>query len=202
MRTLSLLLALLVLAPAARADDFTMDLRAPVRAGYAYTGITRAPAFSLSFGADVDVARVAKGLALTLVIDTEANARPDLPDEDRLSSFGGFGAGAGLFYLTEGQVGFGIESVAWATFDSQDLVGGGLSTRFYVIPFYVPMEAAGERDGDHFSAWVRSSVSFWVMGRVDWTSDGNGATVAAGISLDVGRILFLPYFAALRKAFK
>lgn len=194
--------ALVTLAADARADEFTMDLRSPVRTGFAYTALTNAPAFSLSFGVDLDVLPITKHLAFTLVVDAEGNSRPDLPEDDRVASFGGFGGGVGLFYLTDGQVGFGIESTAWATFDNMDIAGGGIATRAYVIPFYVPMEQAANRNGDHFAAWVRSSISFWVMGRMDWTIDGNAGTIAAGLSLDVTRLLFLPYIAGLQKVFR
>lgn len=186
----------LAIARPASADD--LDMRAPLRYGFAYTGITRAPAMSLSFGLEVDVAHITRRLSLTLVGDLESNSRPDLPDQDPLSSFGGFGEGVGLFYVTEGDVAFGLESTLWLTFDAHDLVGAGLATRAYVIPFYVPVEEAARRSGtDHFSAWVRSSLSVWVMARTDFTSDGNGPTIAFGASVDVLRIFFLPYLMTL-----
>jgi len=189
-------------AGSARADDFVMDMRAPMRAGFAYTGLTRGPALSLSLGLDVDVLPITRRLAFTLVGDVEANSRLDLPEDDPRSAFGGFGAGAGFFYVTDEHVAFGLESVAWATFDNQNVVGGGFSTRAYLIPFYVSIERAANATGDRFGAWVRSALSVWVMGRADWTSDGNAGTLAFGASFDLARILFLPYFFALRKVMR
>jgi hypothetical protein len=164
-----------------------------VRAGFAYTGISRAPAFSFSWGIDVDVAQISKRLAFTGVLDFDAEARPELSDKDPLSAFSALGLGAGLFYVTDGSVGLGFETTVSLTFDAQDLAGAGLMTRAYVIPFYVPLNEAVKTHADHFAAWVRSSLSLWVLGRVDWTKDGNGGTFAFGGAIDVMRIFFLPY---------
>ncbi len=188
------------LASHARADEF--DVRMPVRYGFAYTNITNAPAMSFSFGIDVDVVHVTPQLILQLVGDLESNARPDLSDQDPLSSFGGFGFGGGLFYLTEGEVGIGADATAWFTFDAQDLVGGGFAARAYVYPFYMRMENAIKRDADRMAAWVRSSLSLWVMARMDFTSDGNGPTFAFGASVDLLRIFFLPYLTLLTNKLK
>lgn len=187
--------ALIATTPAARADDF--DVRMPVRYGFAYTNMTNAPEMSFSFGIDVDVLRVTPQLSFQLIADLESNLRPDLPDQDPLSSFGGFGFGFGLFYLTEGEVGIGADATAWFTFDAHDLVGGGFGARAYVYPFYMRMENAIKRDTDRMGAWVRSSLSLWVMARTDFTSDGNGSTFAFGASVDLLRIFFLPYLTLL-----
>jgi hypothetical protein len=196
-------LAIAVLtAGRARADDLTPDLRMPVRAGFAYSGIMRAPAASLSLGLDFDAVAIAPRLALTLVGDFDATARPDLPEDDPLSSLGGIGLGAGLFYVTEGRVAFGIESTAWTTFDAKNLVGAGVATRAYLIPYYVPMLKAATGRGDRFGAWVRSAISVWVMGRVDFTSDGNGGTLAFGAALDLARIFVLPYAELITTRFR
>ncbi len=181
------------IAAPARAEDMPFDARMPVRAGFAYTGISRAPAFSLSWSIDVDVAQISKRLAFTSVLDFDAEARPELSDKDPLSAFSAIGLGAGLFYVTEGSVGLGFETTFSLTFDAQDLAGAGLMTRAFVIPFYVPLNEAVKTHADHFAAWVRSSLSLWVLGRVDWTKDGNGGTFAFGGAIDVMRIFFLPY---------
>lgn len=189
-----------VLAPSvARADDFVLDARFPVRAGFAWSGLTRAPAFALSLSTEADVARLAPRLALTIALDVDSFTRPDLPSEDPRSSFGGIGAGVGLFWVTEGDVAFGIESSPSVVFDNKDLVGGGFSARAFVVPFYVPLERATKGGGDTFGAWVRSAISLWVEGRADFTSDGNGGSFAFGASFDVARIIFLPYIFALEK---
>lgn len=190
-------LALLAIAPSARAEDIPFDVRMPVRAGFAYTGITRAPAFSFSWGLDVDLAQITKRLAVTAVLDFDAEARPELSDQDPLSSFSAIGLGAGLFYVTEGSVGLGFETTLSGTLDAKDIAGAGVMTRAFVIPFYVPLSEAVKSHTDKFSAWVRSSLSFWVLGRVDWTKDGNGGTLAFGGSIDVMRIFFLPYLELL-----
>ena len=179
-----------------------LDFRVPVRAGFAYTELSRAPAFSLSMGAEADVARITSNLAFTLVGDIEANARPDLPEKDPRSSFGSLGFGGGLFYCGESSVGFGIESTVSFSFDSQDLVGAGFGTRIYVVPFYVRFAKALNQHGDTFSAWVRSAFSVWVSARMDFTSDGSGATLAFGASLDFVRIFLMPYTNALVKVLR
>lgn len=185
------------ISSAARAEDIPFDARMPVRAGFAYTGISRAPAFSFSWGVDVDVAQISRRLAFTTVLDFDAEARPELSDKDPLSAFSEIGLGAGLFYVTEGSVGLGFETTFSMTFDAKDLAGGGLMTRAFVIPFYVPLNEAAKSHADRFGAWVRSSLSLWVLGRVDWTKDGNGGTVAFGGAIDVMRIFFLPYLELL-----
>ena len=181
----------------ARGDDDKIDVRAPLRFGFAYTGITNAPELSFSMGLDVDVLHITRDLTFQVALDIEANSRPDLPDQDPLSSFGGIGVGAGLFYMTDGDVGLGFDVIASLTFDAQNLVGAGFGTRAYVYPFYMRADAAGARRANPMSAWVRSAISIWAMARVDFTSDGNGATVAFGASLDLFRIFVLPYVTAL-----
>ncbi len=183
----------------ARGDNDNFDVRAPLRFGFAYTGITNAPEMSFSLGLDVDVLHLTRDLTFQLAFDIEANSRPDLPDQDPLSSFGGIGIGAGLFYMTDGDVGLGFDVTTSLTFDAQNVVGGGFGARAYVYPFGMRAEAAAARHANPMSAWVRSAISIWAMARIDFTTDGNGATVAFGASLDLFRIFVLPYVTALSK---
>jgi len=159
--------AVVFLVTGAQADDKLdlIDVRAPVRFGFAYTGITRAPEMSVSWSVAADVLHLSRRLTFDLLLDAEANLRPDLPDTDPRASFSGFGIGAGLFYLTEGEVGLGIESTAWLTFDANQLMGGGLATRVYVYPFYMRIDDAIKHKQGRFSAWVKSSFSLWAMAR-------------------------------------
>jgi hypothetical protein len=197
--------AALVLAatPTARADGLEIvDVRLPARFGFAYTGITEAPAMSLSAGIGVDIMHLTKRLTFQVVFDSEANSRLDLPDTDARSSFGGLALGAGLFYVTEGAIGLGFESTTWLTFDAVQLVGSGFATRAYVYPFYLSIEDATKHHGERFVTLAKSSIALWVMGRVDWADDGRGGTLAFGVSLDLARIFFVPYFEALMTKFK
>jgi hypothetical protein len=189
---------LLAAADASAGDDIVIDARMPLRFGFAYTGITRGPAMSFSWGGDVDVAHVTRRLTFQVVVDAEINSRLDLPDTNPASSFTGLGVGAGLFYVTEGRVGLGFESVASLVFDAKELVGGGLSTRAYVYPFYLGLHDAIEHKQGRVSSWVKSAIAIWVMARVDWAAaDGRGATLAFGASFDLMRFFFLPYIDAL-----
>ncbi len=152
---------------------------------------------SFSWGIDVDVARISNHLALQIVADFDGTLRPDLSDRDPRSSFAGVGLGVGLFYVSEGSLGLGIDSTLSLTFDNQNLVGGGFATRLVLIPYYMTLDRAVRARVDRMAAWVRSSVSIWAMARADLTSDGNGATLAFGASLDVMRLVFLPHLTAL-----
>jgi len=192
----------LALASPARADDPSLDVRAPLRAGFAYTALSRSPAFGFSWAIELDAARITKRLALTAVVDFDSHVRPDLPDKDPRSAFSMIGAGAGFFYVSDGDVGFGFVTTLGPSFDSQDIAGFAFETRAYLIPYYVSIEEAGRRGGDHFGAWVRSSLSFWVSARLDFTGDGNGTTLAFGGALDVMRLFFMPYATALTKALR
>ncbi len=192
-------LVVLAVAPLARAEDPSFDLRAPLRAGFAYTGITRAPAFSLSLGLEADIAHITSRLAVSAVLDFDSATRPELSDKDPLSAFTALGLGAGLFYVTDGSVGLGFETTVSATLDAKDLVGAGLMTRAFVIPFYMSVEDATKSNADRFAAWVRSALSIWALARVDWTADGNGGSFAFGGSVDMMRIFFLPYLELLTK---
>jgi hypothetical protein len=192
-------LVALAIAPLARADEPSFDLRAPMRAGFAYTGITRAPAFSFSLGLEADIAHVTRRLAITAVLDFDSASRPELSDKDPLSSFSALGVGAGLFYVTDGSVGLGFETTVSATFDAKDVAGAGVMTRAYVIPFYMSVEDAIKPRADRFAAWVRSSLSVWALARADWTSDGNGGSFAFGGAVDLMRVFFLPYLELLTK---
>ncbi len=192
-------LAVLALASVAQADEISLDARMPMRAGFAYTGISRAPAFSYSFGLAADVAHVTDRLAVTVAFDFDSENRPELSEKDPLSSFAAVGLGGGLFYLTAGSVGLGFESTVSLTLDANDVAGAGLMTRAFVIPFYMSLADAVKPRADRFAAWVRSSLSIWVLGRVDWTKDGNGGTFAFGGSVDLMRVFFLPYLELITK---
>jgi hypothetical protein len=176
-----------------------LDLRMPVRYGFAYGGITSSAEMSVSLGIAVDVARITPNLSVSLVLDLDGNARPDVGADDRRSSFTGFGEGAGLFYLTDDDIGLDFEVTTSLTFDERDLVGGGFAFRASVYPFYMRIDDATKGYVDHLTAWVRGSLSLWAMARVDLTSDGNGATLAFGASIDLARFLFLPYIKLLQE---
>ncbi len=186
----------------AHAEDISFDVRSPVRAGFAYTALSRSPAFGLSWAFELDLARISHRLAVTGVLDFDSYVRPDLPDKDPRSSFAMLGGGVGFFYVSDGDVGVGFATTLGPSFDSQDLAGFAFETRAYLIPYYVSINEAGKHDGDHFGAWVRSALSFWVSARVDFTSAGNGTTLAFGGALDVMRIFFFPYVTALTKALR
>jgi hypothetical protein len=191
----------LLAAGAARAEDIP-DVRSPTRFGFAYTGITRAPEASLSWGLELDVVHITPRLTVQLVAEAEVNSRPDLPDTSPVSSLSDLGAGAGLFYVTSGSVAVGFDATAALTFDANDLVGGGFGVRAYVYPFYMRLgDSLAERHRG-FAWWAGSSIAIWAMARVDWTGDGNGGTLAFGVSLDLVRIFFVPYVEALTTAFK
>ena len=193
---------LLAFAAPARAEDFSFDVRAPVRAGFAYTALSRSPAFGLSWALELDAIHISKRLALTGVLDFDSHVRPDLPDKDPFASFSMIGFGAGFFYVSDGDIGFGFATTLGPSFDSQDIAGFAFETRAYLIPYYVSMNEAVRRTGDHFGAWVRSSLSFWVSARLDFTGDANGTTLAFGGAIDVMRLFLLPYVTALTKVLR
>ena len=189
-------------ATPARAEDPSFDVRSPVRAGFAYTALTRSPAFGLSWAIELDAAQLTKRLAVTGVLDFDSHVRPDLPDKDPRSAFSMIGGGFGFFYVSDGDVGVGFATTLGPSFDAQDITGFAFETRAYLIPYYVSIAEGAKRTGDHFGAWVRSSLSFWVSARLDFTGDGNGTTLAFGGAIDVMRIFFLPYVTALTKALR
>ena len=186
---------------AARADD-PPDVRSPVRFGFAYTSITQAPEVSLSWGLALDVAHLSERLTVQLVGEAEVHSRPDLPDSNPVSSFSDVGIGAGLFYVTEGEIGFGFDVTTSLTFDANDLVGGGLAFRTYFYPFYMRLRDALAQHQRRFVFWARSSIALWGMARVDWTGDGNGGTFAFGVSVDLFRFFFVPYLLAVTETLK
>ncbi len=196
---LALLLLSASLTTAARADDVIIDVRAPVRYGFAYTTLTRGPAMSFSWGVAADLVRITRDLTFQLVFDFESWTRLDLDEKDPRSSFSSIGLGGGLFYVGEAQVALGIETVLGMTLDVNTVVGGGVSTRLYVYPFYMRFGDAMKHKTGRFTAWVKSSFSFWAMGRIDWTDDGNGLTLAFGGAVDIARIIFAPYIELLGK---
>jgi hypothetical protein len=198
---LAVALAMLV-ATSARADEISFDVRSPLRAGFAYTALTRAPAFGLAWAIELDAIRITKRLAVTGVFDFDSHVRPDLPDKDPRSAFSMLGLGAGFFYVSDGDIGFGFATTVGPSFDAQDITGIALESRAYLIPYYVSINEAAKRNGDHFGAWVRSSLSFWISARLDFTGDGNGTTLAFGGSIDVMRLFFMPYVTAITKAMR
>ena len=202
MRALALAAAALFATPVARADDFTMDMRMPARVGFDYSGMTRGPALAFGTSVEVDVLRVAPRVALTLAVDVDSATRLDLPEDDPRASLGSVGAGLGIFWVTPGRVGFGVESAPCVVFDDAAVVGGGFEARATLVPFYVPLDEAMKTTRDRFGAWVRSAFSFWVQGRVDWTSDGNGGSLAFGAAVDLARIFVLPYAFAIQKVLR
>ena len=196
----SCIVAVLVTTASAKAD--IPDFRSPVRFGFAYTTITQAPEVSLSWGLALDVAHLSRRLTVQLVGEAENNARPELPDSNPVSAFSDVGVGAGLFYVTEGEIALGFDVTSSLTFDASNLAGGGLALRAYVYPFYMRLDDAIAAHERRFVFWVRGSIALWGMARVDWTGDGNGGTFAFGVSLDLFRFFLAPYALALDEVFK
>jgi len=178
-----------------RRTEFMVDMRMPVRYGFAYSGVVGAPEVSYSLGIDVDVAPITKNLTLDLALDFESNAEPQISSDDRRSSIGDVALGAGVFYLTDADVAFGVDVTCSITYDLRDVVGAGFAARAYVYPFYVRIADWAEKK-DVMTA-VRSSFSFWVLARAYVTHDGNGPIVAFGGAFDLVRIFALPYAVAL-----
>ena len=199
MNKIACVAGVLALTCAAHADD--LDLRAPMRLGYVYTHITRAPEVSVAWGAEADVTHISKNLTFQLVLDVDTSTRPELPDSDPVSAFTLLAVGAGLHFVSDGNVALGFSVTSGITFDAAQLVGGGFAVRAYVYPFYLRIE---ELTGSpqRFTTLVASSLAMWLMGRVEWTGDGNGATVGFGVSLDLVRFFILPYVDALKKKFR
>jgi hypothetical protein len=192
----------IALSTPARAEDINFDTRSPLRGGFAYTALSRSPAFGLAWGIELDAIHVTKRLAVTGVIDFDSHIRPDLPDKDPRSAFSLLGFGAGFFYVSDGDIGVGFATTLGPSFDANDITGFAFETRAYLIPYYVSISEAAKRTGDHFGAWVRSSLSFWVSARLDFTGDGNGTTLAFGGAIDVMRLFFMPYITALTKVLR
>ena len=190
---------MIALAPSlARADDFLLDGRFVTRVGFAYSGVTRGPALSFSTGIEADILRITPRVALTVFFDADSTTRLDLPDQDPRAGLGNLGLGVGIFYVSDGNVAFGLASAPSMAFDNDDVIGVGFSTRATLYPFYVPMSEAASSSSDHFAAWVRSALSVWVLARADFTGDGNGGTLAFGVSFDLGRLMILPELAAMK----
>ncbi len=186
--------ALAVTARTARAEDgLPFDLRAPARAGFAYTGISRGPAFELSWGVEIELVRLTKRLSFHALLDLDSVTRVDLPADQRNSAMSGIGGGAGLFYLTDGGVAFGFDAVTYATFDAKDISGAGFGAHAYVYPFYQRAEDSLKHKGGLVASYIESAISIFVYGRVDWTAAGNGGTLAFGVGIDLVRALFMPY---------
>jgi hypothetical protein len=187
-------------AAPAWADEF--DIRMPTGAGYAYSGITRAPVASVWQGGAIDAAHITHRLSVQLVTDAVINSQPELADDNPVSSFTIVDVGTGLFYVTDGDVGFGFDVTAGLTFDAQQLVGGGFGIRAYVYPFYLRIERALSRDAEPFIVLAQSSIALWAMARVDWTANGRGGTVGFGASFDLMRLFFVPYVRFISEKFR
>lgn len=172
-------------------------MRSPTRAGFAYTGITRGPAFDLALGFEIEALRLTRRLSFEVVGDIDDVDRVDLPVEQPNSSMTGMGLGAGLFYLTDVGIAFAFDAVAYGTLDQTDLVGGGFGAHAYVYPFYQRLQDSVKHRGGLVVSYLASAISLWVFARVDWTDVGNGGTLAFGASFDLTRAFLLPYLDAL-----
>jgi hypothetical protein len=191
------LVALVAVAPAARADIF--DLRAPVRVGFGYSRLYRARVLSVSFEDEMGLLRLADGTLLELVFGMDGVRGPTVGGARHgyLSVDAGtaisqrLGPGGPLLVLgaTFGPLFEGNEDFAPH--------GVGVAARAELFPFYLDVGECARCTRGGFASFVLSGLSGWVLARQDWLGDAAAPTYAAGFGIDLARNFLFPVLDAV-----
>jgi hypothetical protein len=180
-----------------------LDVRGPVQFGWGWSNVYRAPAYSMSFEAQISMLEITETTSMHLVFGESGVLSAVRPEgEERPPGFLGIDMGLGISRYAPRGPAFLLTATAgprWASNGPQRLRsdGFGVQGKAEVYPFYmsIPEIVAGDRCW--FRRYVLSGVSVWAGTRWDQVLDRKGNTWSGGVGLDVGRTVLLPVMQAL-----
>lgn len=211
-----------LLAHAAHAKDDELhvpwDGRMPVRIGGGYSGLHDGAGLSISFEAAFIGREMFSRVHPQVVLGIDGVRGTDIPtvlpdDKGVPTSFGfpkslvGITTGLGVFIGRTDGFAVSIVFAPGAALgslpgkkkgDSIPTVGVGLLGRIEIIPWFLSMHRDEDDDDDRpaFGRWILSSLSFYVVTRMDWVEtpiSTNGAYFGGGIGVDIARLLVGPF---------
>jgi len=180
-----------------------IDVRGPVQFGWGWSNVYRAPAYSMSFEAQISMLELGDTTWMHVVFGESAVLSAVRPaNEERPPGFLGLDVGLGISRYAPRGPAFLLTATAgprWANDGPQRLRsdGFGVQGKAEVYPFYltVPEIVAGEH------RWLRrhvlSGLSLWAGARWDQVLGRSGNTWAGGVGLDLGRTVLLPVMQAV-----
>jgi hypothetical protein len=170
------------------------EVRAPLRFGVAWMPGREGVMQTTSVMASYDAARLSSKLMLTL----------DAEIEDRrgaafaITSHGG---GLGIHYGEgESQVASSFDVVTSADWDGTAFVGGAVSLRASIQPFYITVKDAVRCRHGAARSFIASSLAVWAAVRFDW-GGAAGVTFSFGASVDLTHLVIAPAWITLEGAF-
>lgn len=188
------------------------DLRGPYRIGVGTTRLftrDQQPTLSMSFEDQIDVARLGPRLDAVAVWGMDVLTAPDAPrlvvDGDARSP--GvlsvvFGGGLTWRIWPEGPFAVGTLALGPGWFSGNDDVAPQALTvtaRAELYPFYKTIQESLRRDGAWMSSYVMSAISVWALSRQDFLGARHQTSMAAGVSVEIGRLLLVPALTLILK---
>ena len=174
-----------------------LDVRMPVRMGWGYSALYRAPAYDFGFEGQASFVELTESMwlhvnfgesaVLPAVVRREGQRRP---------GFFGVDLGLGLSRYAPGGPAFFVSATTGPRWDSQDRGfrpdGFGVTGRAEVYPFFMSIPEIVDERPRWFRGMFLSGLHLWVSTRYDRITGRHGNTFAGGIGLDLGRAVIVP----------
>lgn len=180
-----------------------LDVRGPVQLGWGWSNVYRAPAYTMSFEAQVSLLELTKTTWMHFVFGESGVLSAVRPaNAEEVPSFLGIDMGLGVSrYAPEGPA-FLLTATAgprWANDGPRRLLshGFGVQGKAEVYPFYMTVPEIVASDRGWLRRRVLSGLSLWVGTRWDQVLDRRGNTWTGGVGLDLGRTVILPVLQAV-----
>ena len=189
-----------------------LDVRWAAQVGYGYSIARRTHALTLGHEAQISFVELSRAAQLHVALGMSGLVDPRYGWQDRTSTLG-VDAGLGLSRHVAGgpalvataTVGprwekvrsdFGADITPSNGFESLRVDGWGVVGRIDAYPFYMTIPEILAEDRGWFREYVLSGVHVWAAARYDVLRTGRGPTIAAGLGLDIARMLLTPIVVA------
>jgi hypothetical protein len=180
-----------------------IDVRGPVQLGWGWSNVYRAPAYVVSFEAQLSMLELTKTTWLHLAFGESGVLSAVRPaNAERPPGFLGLDVGLCLSRYAPRGPAFLLTATAgprWAS-DGPDHLrphGYGVQGKAEVYPFYMTVPEIVASDRGWFRRHVLSGLNVWAGARWDQVLDRRGNTWAGGVGLDLGRTVLLPLTQAM-----
>lgn len=180
-----------------------LDVRGPVQFGWGWSNLYRAPAYSMSFEAQISMLELTETTWMHVVFGESGVLSAVRPaHEERPPGFLGLDVGVGLSRYAPRGPAFLLTATTgprWAHDGPQHLRsdGFGVQGKAEVYPFYMTVPEIVASDRGWFRRRILSGLSLWAGARWDQVLGRSGNTWSGGVGLDLGRTVLLPVVQAV-----
>jgi hypothetical protein len=182
-----------------------LDVRGALQLGWGWSNVYRAPAYTMSFEAQVSMLEITKTTWMHVVFGESGVLSAVRPaNTEEIPGFVGIDMGLGISRYAPRGPAFLLSATAgprWANHTPRRIIshGFGVQGKAEVYPFYMTVPEIVASDRGWLRRHVLSGLSLWVGTRWDQVLERRGNTWTGGVGLDLGRTVILPVLQAAHR---